>query len=131
MEPALAALLLRPAVPRNAERLITSAGKCNQVLLQRIDAEGVGDFVIPHGPIRTIRTHQEPIPVAMKFRYRAEMLDPGIAKVAENGGIGCLPHGGCMMRALPKLGLNAVAGSARFRTDIFRCILGASHRHQS
>src|SRR5271165_1230537 len=124
MEPALASLLLRPAVPRNTERLVTSAGKCNQVLLQRVDAEGVGDLIIPHRPVRAIRTHQEPLPLAMKLRDRAEMLDPGIAKVAENGGIGCLPHGRCVVRALPKLGLNAVAGSARFRTDIFRCILG-------
>jgi len=46
MKPAFAAFFFRAAVPCDAERLITPSGKGNQVLLQRIYPEGVGDPVI-------------------------------------------------------------------------------------
>src|SRR5208282_6346724 len=39
VEPALTALVLRAAVPGDRERLQTTVGKLNQVLLQRSDAE--------------------------------------------------------------------------------------------
>ena len=44
MHPALAALILRPAVPGDSERLIAPARKGDQILLQRIDAERIGDL---------------------------------------------------------------------------------------
>ena len=46
LEPALAALVFRAAIPGDAERLIASPGKGDQILLQRIYPEGVGDPVI-------------------------------------------------------------------------------------
>jgi hypothetical protein len=59
MEPALAALLFRVAIPGDAERLIAPPGKGDQVLLQRIDPEGVGDLVIAKSPIVVLRADQE------------------------------------------------------------------------
>jgi hypothetical protein len=44
MEPALAALVRRPAVPGERQRLQPSVGKLDQILLQRIDAERVFDL---------------------------------------------------------------------------------------
>ena len=44
MEPALAALVLRPAVPGERQRLQAAVGKLDQILLQRIDAERVLDL---------------------------------------------------------------------------------------
>ena len=41
MKPALPALLLRPAVPGDRERLQPAVRKFDEILLQRIDAEGV------------------------------------------------------------------------------------------
>ena len=44
MKPALAALLLRPAVPGERQRLQAAVGKLDQILLQWLDAERVLDF---------------------------------------------------------------------------------------
>ena len=44
MEPALAAFVLRPAVPGKRESLHAAIGKLNEVLLQRIETEGVFHF---------------------------------------------------------------------------------------
>ena len=41
MKPALAALVLRPAVPSERWDLQAPIGKLDQILLKRIDAEGV------------------------------------------------------------------------------------------
>ena len=46
VEPALAALLLRPRVPGEAQRLEAPAREGDQILLQRVDAERVVDLVV-------------------------------------------------------------------------------------
>ena len=59
MEPALAALLFRAAVPGNAERLIPPPGESDKVLLQRIDPEGVDDLVVVERAVGTLGIDHE------------------------------------------------------------------------
>ncbi len=105
VEPALAAILFLPAVPGDAERLAAPARKRDQVLLQRVDAEGVGDRILVQRAVRGHGPHQEFVGVTGKGRRDAEMLALGASKIAEHGCL-CDPlHRQSVVRALPALGL--------------------------
>ncbi len=67
MEPALAARRFRPRVPRDPQRLQPPAGELDQVLLQRIEAEGVPDFEVGELPIRAVGV-DEVLAVALEER---------------------------------------------------------------
>jgi len=60
VEPALAARGLRPRVPGDRERLQPAVGKLDQVLLQRIDAEGVLDLEVGELSVPPVRASEEP-----------------------------------------------------------------------
>jgi hypothetical protein len=66
LEPSLAALLFWPAVPGNAERLQPPAGKPDQILLQRIDAESVGDRIVVQCAVRAIGADHELFAIAVE-----------------------------------------------------------------
>ena len=74
MKPAFAAFFFRAAVPCDAERLITPSGKGNQVLLQRIYLEGVGDPVIVRCAIGALGAHHKFIARAPESSGDAEVL---------------------------------------------------------
>ena len=86
MEPALAALLLRAAVPRDAERLKAPAWHGNQVLLQRIDAERIGDLVIMQRAVGAVRAHHELVACARERGDDAEVIELRIGKIAKDRG---------------------------------------------
>ena len=56
-KPALSPLILGAAVPRDAERLVAAARKCDQILLQGINTERVGDFIVVRPAIRALPAH--------------------------------------------------------------------------
>src|SRR5215472_7707271 len=108
VEPMLAALLSRPAIPGDAERLITPAGKCDQVLLQRIDAECIGDLIIVQRAIGTVGEHNEPVAVAEKGGRDPEMLELRAGKVAEHSRVRGAEHGERVVRVFPGTDFRAV-----------------------
>ena len=112
MHPALAALILRPAVPRDPERLIAPARKGDQILLQRIDAEGIGDLVIMQRPVRPFGARHEGIAIAAECRRDAVMIEARAIEVAEHGRRRRLLHRLRMMRASPAFHLIRVATRA-------------------
>src|SRR5271169_1708873 len=59
MKPALTALGLGPLIPGDRQRLQASAGKCDQVLLQWIDAESVFDLEVRHLAVVSVGVDQE------------------------------------------------------------------------
>ena len=59
VEPALAALVLRPAVPGDRERLQPAVGKFDQILLQRIEAERVFDLERGELAVRPVGLDEE------------------------------------------------------------------------
>src|SRR5262249_41353823 len=101
MEPALTALLFRAAIPGDAERLIASPGKGDQILLQRIYPEGVGDRMVVRRAIRTVGADHEFVAIAEKGRRDTEMLEPGAGEIAEHRRRRRGLHRQSMMRALP------------------------------
>ena len=117
VEPALAALLLRAAVPGDAERLIAAAGQGDQILLQRIDAERVGDRVVVQRPVGAVGAHHEPVAGAEERRGDAEVLELRVGEVAQHRRRRRRLHGQRVMRALPGSELCRMAAGAGLRAD--------------
>ena len=120
MEPALAALVLRPAVPGERERLQTSVGKLDQILLQRIDAEGVLDLEDGELAVGPIGLDQELSVLAEEARVHAEIVEARIIEVAEHGLVGGVIHRQLVLRGEPQLGLGLVAAGAGVAADELR-----------
>ena len=59
MEPALPALILGPRIPGDAERLQPAVREGDQILLQRIDAEGVADLEVVELAVRPVGGDEE------------------------------------------------------------------------
>jgi hypothetical protein len=66
VEPALAAFVLGAAVPGDGQGLQPAIRELDQVLLQRIDAEGVFHFKRGELAIRSVGLDQEPAVLAKK-----------------------------------------------------------------
>ena len=83
-KPALTTLLFRTAVPSDPERLIAAARKGDQILLQRKNAEGVGDFIIMLRAVRPLCPHHELFAIAGKNRCDAVIGQRCMAEIAED-----------------------------------------------
>ena len=103
VEPALAALVLRPAVPGDRQRLQPAVGKCDQVLLKRIDPERVFDFELGELAVRAVGLDQELAVAAEEARLDAVMLESRVGEIAEDGFVRRMVHRELMMRAVPEL----------------------------
>ena len=134
VEPALPALLFRAAVPGDPERLQAPAGKRDQVLLQRINAESVGDLVIVQPAIGTLSTHHKFVTLAEEGGRNPEMLDLGASKIAEHRRGGRVLHGQRVVRHFPGVEFRSVAASTGLGADESRWLLGtrghATHQRQ-
>ena len=93
MKPALAALVLRPAVPGDGERLYPAVGKFDQVLLQGIDAECVFHFEGRKFAVGTVGLDEEFVILFEKAGMNAKIVEPGIIEIAKYGSGGSVLHG--------------------------------------
>ena len=105
MEPALASLFARPAVPGDAERLVAPAGEGNQVLLQRIDAERVRDLVVVKRAVGAVGAYDVLALAPREGRDDTGVLEGGSVEVAEHRRLAHLFHGTVVVRPAPGLGL--------------------------
>ena len=105
MEPALAALLLRPAVPGDRQRLQAAVGKLDQVLLQRIDAERVLDLEVGELAVGPVGLDEELSVLAEEARTHAVIVEARIVEIAEHRFVGRVLHGVLVLRAAPELAL--------------------------
>ena len=101
MEPALAALLLRPAVPGERQRLQASVGKLDQILLQWLDAERVLDFKRRQPAVGPVGFDEKLPILAEEAGSHAVMVDSRIAEIAEHRFVVCMLHGKLVLRAAP------------------------------
>ena len=117
MKPTLASLRRRPVVPRDRERLDPSIREFDQVLLQRVDAEGEFDFVVLEFPVCAVRVH-EVLAVALKEgRFDAGVAERRVCEIAEDRiGIRVL-HGARVVRDLPCGVRLVMAAGAGFAAD--------------
>jgi hypothetical protein len=118
VEPALAALLFRAAVPGEP-----SAGHGDQVLLQRINPEGVGDLVIVQPAVGTGCMHHKLVTLAGESGRDAEMFELGAGEVAEHGCLGGFLHRQRMVRTLPARGFGLVASKTDLAADVARRLI--------
>ena len=118
MKPALPSVLCGTRVPRHGERLIPAAGERNEVLLQRMGAERVGDFVIVKIPIGTFRADEILFVLLEKSRRHSEVSKGCVVEVAEDGVFVRHLHGEIVMGALPELSLLLVTTGAGLAADI-------------
>ncbi|MGZ8915208.1 MAG: hypothetical protein ACXW1Z_19130 [Methylobacter sp.] len=129
MEPALAALFFRTAIPGDGKGLEPAARQLDQILLERHDAEAVLDLEICELAVRAVGAHPISPFLTEKPGNHAILLKFGIAKIPEYRVLVCLLHGEVMVRALPKpilFGMTTGAGcpSHEFRWRKRRRALG-------
>ena len=84
VEPALPALVGRPAVPGDRQRLQAAIGKLDQVLLQRIEAEGVLHLEDGELAVGTVGLDEELAVLAKEARAHARVVEAGVVEVAEH-----------------------------------------------
>ena len=117
-EPALPALRLRPRVPRHRKRLQPAAGQFDQVLLERLEAEGVADLEVGKRAVWAIRSGDEPAVASEEGRGHAVAHMTGHVEVAQHVFRGGLLHGARMLRLLPTGRLLLMAGGAGCAADV-------------
>ena len=120
VHPALAALRARTGIPGDRQRLQPTIRKGHQILLQRIDPEGVADFKVLLAPIRTVSADEELVVPAVEARGDLAVHELRIVKVAQDRRRGGFLHGKLMVRAQPVLVLRCVASLAGLRPDVER-----------
>ena len=101
MKPALTALVLRPAVPGDRKRLYPAIRKFDQVLLQRVDAEGVFHLEGRELAVGTVGLNEELAVLFEKAGMDAKIIEAGIIEIAKNGGSGSVLHGMPVLGFLP------------------------------
>src|SRR3954447_5770147 len=113
VEPALAAVVLRSAVPGDRQRLQAAVRERDQVLLQRLDAEGVFHLERGELSIGSVGLDEEPAVLAEKAGWHAVVLKARIVEVAQHRFLGGMLHRALVLRGAPQLRLGAVAAGAR------------------
>ena len=93
MEPALAALVRRPAVPGEAERLHPPVREGDQVLLQRVDAEDVADLEVGELAVRPVGVDEELAVPLEEPRGDVAVSERRAVEAAEDGLLRRLGHG--------------------------------------
>src|SRR5262245_56572282 len=121
VEPALAALVLRTAVPGERQRLQPAVGKLDEILLQRIDAEGVLHLEGGELAVRPVGLDQEFSVPAEEAGMHAVMVEARVVEIAEHGLVGRVLHGEPVLRCAPQLRLGAVAAGAGLAADEGGC----------
>ena len=122
-KPTLAAVILRTAVPRDPERLIAAARKGDHILLQGIDAERVGDFIVVQRAVGALGPHHELFAIAGKRRCDAVVGQCCVGEIAEDCRCCGLLHGEGVMRIFPAIGFRRVATGACLGADeCGRCV---------
>ena len=117
MKPALAARLSRPAVPGERQGLQASVGEFDEVLLQRIEAEGVLHLEHRELAVRTIRLDQEFPVLAEETGMHAVIVEAGVVEIAEHGLVGRVLHRGLVLRGAPQFRFGLVAAGAGLAAD--------------
>ena len=118
MKPALSALGRRSRVPAQARHLVATAGEGDQVLLQRFDAEGVGDAELRRLAVGAVGAQKEPAIASEEGRGAAEVGQARVVEVPQHGRLVGDLHGEVVMRAEPALVLVGVATGAGLPADV-------------
>src|SRR5262249_36545170 len=117
MEPALATLLLRAGVPGDREGLQPAVREFNEILLQRIDAEGVFHLERGELAVGAIGLDEEFPILAEEAGVHAVMTEARIVEIAKHRCVGRIFHRLLVLRRAPQLRLCRMALGARVVAD--------------
>src|SRR5262249_27539623 len=117
MEPALAALVLRVAVPGNRQGLQPAIRKFDQILLQRIDAERVFDLEDVELSIRSVGFDKKFSIFPEEARLHAVVGESRAGKIAKHRLLGRVIHGVPVMGSAPEFRLLLMAAGADFAAN--------------
>ena len=117
MKPALAAFVLRPAVPGDRQRLQPAVRELDEILLQRIDAECVLHLERGELAVGTVGLDQELPVLAEEARTHAVIIEARIGEIAEHRFLGGVLHRVLVLGAAPQVRFGAVAAGAGLAAD--------------
>ena len=112
VKPALAACVRRTGIPGDGQRLQPAARKLDQVLLQRIDAEGVADPEVLQRAVRAVGPDLECLAVTKEAGLDARAREHGAIEVARDRGRRGVSHRNRVLRALPGRIFSVMAAGA-------------------
>ncbi len=101
MKPALPAICGGTRVPGKRQRLQAASGEIDEVLLQRLYAEHVGDLVFAILPRRIGRCNVEAVVAPEEACRFAIVVEAGVVEIPEHGIGGGDLHRELVMRAEP------------------------------
>ena len=117
MEPALSALLLRAAIPGDRQCLQPAVRKFDEILLQRLDAEGVFHLERGEPAIGSIGLDEEFPILTEETGMHAVIIKARVGEIAKHRSVGRVLHGEFVLRAVPELRLRRMALRAGLVTD--------------
>jgi hypothetical protein len=94
-------LVLR--VPAHREALESTAGKFNEVLLQRFDTKDIFDSIVSNLTVWPLRVYVERLSFSEEVGSHSKMRKGGVFKISQDRFASGLLHRKVMMRALPRL----------------------------
>ena len=118
MKPALAALILRPRVPGNRQRLDAPVREFDQVLLQGIDAERVLDLECCELAVRAVGLNEKLSILAEEARRHPVVVERRAGKIAQHCSICGVGHCLLVLRGLPEFRFGLMATGAGLAADI-------------
>ena len=104
-------------IPGDGQALHPAAGKRNQVLLERVPAEGVRDLEIPHPAFRALGVDKEFAVLAIEPGDDPGVFKGRVVEIAAHARLGGDLHGVIVVGALPQLVFGLVAGAAFLAAD--------------
>ena len=120
MKPALSALFLRPAVPGDRQCLQSAIREFDQVLLQRIDPEGVFHREGGQLSVRAVGLDQELAGLPEKPRAYAVIIEARVVEIAEHRLVVRVLHRLLVLGRTPKLRLRLMTARAGLAADVCR-----------
>jgi hypothetical protein len=118
MEPALAAFCFAAAVPGDIGYLVFSIRKLDEILLQWIDAEGIGYFIVVKLSILSVSSDEELLSFFVKAVFDSVKFECGIVEITYDRFVVRLFHCHVMVRASPFVYLFGVAFDAGIVADV-------------
>jgi hypothetical protein len=121
MEPALAALLLGAVIPGDRQGLQPAVRKFDEILLQRLDAEGVFHLERGELAVGVVGLDEEFPGLAEEAGVHAVMVKARVAEIAEHRLVGRMLHGELVLRCAPQLRFRPVTAGAALAADEGGC----------
>ena len=118
MKPALAVMLLAAGIPRHYKALHSTVRKWNQVLLQRIDSEGVGEIEVLRLAVGAIGANVKLAVLLEEAGSHAVFRKVCVVEVSQDGGIVGHLHRLGVVRRSPGLHLLRMALRATLLANI-------------